>query len=191
MTAPQHVRIAITLDSGEVRIMLFLTFGRGTILPAYARWRDDDARTGWWVRAPDPAAIIDEVSRTFPPRDLDGNVLPQPTTWRVISAADVPTDRTFRGAWKDDGTKVVVEMKKAREIHRDNMRRARRPLLDQLDVEYQRADERGDDAGKRQIAARKQELRDVTAHPAIEAAPTPERLRAVWPDVLEQSEEKR
>ena len=53
-----------------------------------------------------------------------------------------------------------------------------------LDVEYQHADERGDVAEKARIAAKKQALRDVTADPAIEAAQTPEALKAVWPDIL-------
>lgn len=34
------------------------------------------------------------------------------------------------------------------------------------------------------IAAKKQALRDVTADPAIEAALTPEALKAAWPEAL-------
>ena len=35
-----------------------------------------------------------------------------------------------------------------------------------------------------EIEAQKQSLRDATADPAIEAAQTPEALKAVWPSVL-------
>jgi hypothetical protein len=102
---------------------------------------------------------------------------------REISADEVPRDRSFRNAWTDDGS-LSVDMDKAREIHRDNLRRLRAPLLTRLDVEYQRADEGGDGQRKRQVMAQKQALRDVTADPAIDAAQTPDELAAVLPAML-------
>jgi hypothetical protein len=102
---------------------------------------------------------------------------------REISADEVPQDRTFRDAWTDDGS-LSVDLDRAREIHRDNLRRLRAPLLTRLDVEYQRADEAGDGPRKRQVAAQKQALRDVTADPAIDAARTPDELEAILPAIL-------
>ena len=101
-----------------------------------------------------------------------------------VSDVEIPDDRDFRDAWKDTGSGVVIVMSKAREIHKSKLRKLRTPKLAALDVEYQRADEAGDVAGKKQIAARKQALRDVTADPRIAAATTPEQLKAVIPDVL-------
>ncbi|TWT11879.1 hypothetical protein FQU96_14705 [Reyranella sp. CPCC 100927] len=72
-------------------------------------------------------------------------------------------------------------MPRAREIWRGKIRQARAPLLAVLDVEYQRADERGDADAKATIVARKQVLRDAPNDPAIEAAQTVDDLRAVWP----------
>ena len=95
---------------------------------------------------------------------------------RIIEDADIPSDRHFRNAWAYDGT-IKVDMPKAREIHKNNLRRERTPLLAALDVEYQRADESGDTAKKRAIAAEKQALRDITQHPGIAAAATPEELK--------------
>lgn len=103
---------------------------------------------------------------------------------RFVAAETIPADRTFRDAWTDAGS-VVVDMPKARELHKDTLRRLRAPLLAALDVDYQRADELNDTAAKQDIAARKQALRDVTADPAIEAAKTPEELKAVMPDALQ------
>jgi len=100
---------------------------------------------------------------------------------REIDPKDIPQDRTFRDAWTPS---LTVDMAKARNIWRDRMRRARTPKLAALDVEYQRADEAGDILKKRDVAARKQALRDVTNDPRIDAAQTPEALKAVWPDVL-------
>lgn len=100
---------------------------------------------------------------------------------RFINADQIPTDRTFRNAWKAD---LSVDMGKARDIYRDRLRWLRKPFLEALDIEYQRADETKDEARKAEIVAKKNILRDVTNDPAIEAAATPEELKAVLPDVL-------
>ena len=83
---------------------------------------------------------------------------------------------------------INVNMTKAREIKRDQLRAERKPLLEQLDVEFMRAQEQGDQAKADEIAAKKQALRDVTDDPAIDAATTPEELKAVRPSVLEETE---
>lgn len=100
-----------------------------------------------------------------------------PTAWRRCTLGDFPADPTFRNAWVDTGKAVSVDMPKAREIHRANLRVIRAPMLAALDVAYQRADERGDMAEKAAVAAKKQALRDVTADPSIDAAMTPEQLK--------------
>lgn len=104
--------------------------------------------------------------------------------WRFIQPDEIPNDRTFREAWRIPAPRaaITVDMPAAREIHRDRMRVVRAPLLAQLDVEYQRADETGED--KSPVVARKQELRDVTDDPALEIAATPDELKAVWPACL-------
>jgi hypothetical protein len=104
-------------------------------------------------------------------------------SWRELSDDELPADRYFRSAWKDVG-KIEVDMPKARDIHRDRLREMRAPKLAALDIEYQRADEAGDAERKRAIAAQKQALRDVTADPAIDAAQTPDELKAVVPVIL-------
>jgi hypothetical protein len=77
---------------------------------------------------------------------------------------------------------ITINMEKARDVHRDRMRFARKPMFADLDIEFQRAFETGADTSE--IVAKKQALRDVTIDPAIEAAQTPDELRAVWPDIL-------
>jgi hypothetical protein len=100
---------------------------------------------------------------------------------REITLAELPQDRTFRDAWGHD---LKPDIEKSRNIHRDRMRKARAPLLAELDVAYQRADETGDTKAKKDIAAKKAALRDVTKASAIDQAKTVEALLAVWPDVL-------
>lgn len=97
-------------------------------------------------------------------------------SWKIIEKKDVPEDRTFRNAWKHD---LSVDMPKAREIHKDKLRRDRAPLMAALDIEAIRANEEGDKAKKAGVVARKKVLRDITKHPSIEAASTPEELKAI------------
>lgn len=110
------------------------------------------------------------------PQDAS-NVTQLPDDWAA------PDDRTFRDAWEFEDGEVVCNMDKAREIHREYMRQARKPLLDALDVEFHRAYK--DPTKQDEIEAKKQALRDVTDEPDIEIASTPEELKAVWPEVLE------
>jgi hypothetical protein len=105
------------------------------------------------------------------------------TGFRVATKEEIPTDRTFRQAWRDTGT-VEVDMPTAREIHRERIRLARAPKLAELDIAYLRATEDQDPIGE-DIIGEKQALRDATDDPRIEAAETPEELKAVWPKGLE------
>ena len=73
---------------------------------------------------------------------------------------------------------INVNMTKARDIHRDKVRQARNPRLAAKDVEFQRALETG--ANTAAIVAAKQALRDAPASAAIEAATTPDELKASW-----------
>ena len=95
---------------------------------------------------------------------------------------EIPTDRTFRNAWKAGVGAVEHDMAKCREIHKDRLRVLRAPKLAAADVEFMKALEAGQPTS--QIVAYKQALRDVTADPAIEAAKSPEELKAVLPSVL-------
>lgn len=94
-------------------------------------------------------------------------------------------DRTFRNAWVKSKKGVIdIDIAKARAIHRDHLRKARDQQLTALDVTFMIAVEKNDNAKKNEIAAKKQRLRDAPAHPAIDAAKTPEELKALTLDVL-------
>ena len=104
---------------------------------------------------------------------------------RVVEAADIPADRSYRNAWKDTGSGMVThDMAKAREIHKNKLRELRGQKLAALDIDYLRADEVGNATLKAQIAQQKQTLRDVTIDPAITAAQTVEELKLAIPEVL-------
>ena len=73
---------------------------------------------------------------------------------------------------------ISLNLAKAKEIHKNNIRAARQPLLQSLDVDFQRALEQGNDTAA--IAAQKQALRNAPADPAIEAAASADELKATW-----------
>jgi hypothetical protein len=103
---------------------------------------------------------------------------------RDASSLKTPNDRTFRGAWQFNGDAVEVDMAKARDIHRDNLRAEREPRFAALDADWFRAAETNDTTAQADIAAQKQALRDVTEDARIESAATPEDLTALTLDVL-------
>ena len=96
---------------------------------------------------------------------------------RDAASLTVPTDRTFRGAWAFNEAVIEVDMAKARDIHKDNLRAERKPRLEALDVDYMKALEAG--SGADAIAAQKATLRDITSDSRIAAASTPDALKAL------------
>ena len=71
-----------------------------------------------------------------------------------------------------------IDMAKAKEIHKNNIRTARTPKLAELDIEFQKALETG--ASTTDIVAKKQALRDAPADSGIASANSAEALKAQW-----------
>ena len=71
-----------------------------------------------------------------------------------------------------------IDMAKAREIHKNKIREARKPLLESLDVEFQKAQETS--ASTTDIVAKKNALRDAPADSGIAAASDATALKAQW-----------
>lgn len=71
-----------------------------------------------------------------------------------------------------------IDMAKAKEIHKDNIRLARAEKFKELDIEFQKALETG--ASTTDIVAKKNALRDAPADSAIDAASDTTALKAQW-----------
>ena len=79
-----------------------------------------------------------------------------------------------------------IDMAKAREIHKTNIRAAREEKFKELDIEFQKALETG--ASTTDIVAKKQALRDAPADSDIAAASDTDALKAQWKtDILGSS----
>ena len=71
-----------------------------------------------------------------------------------------------------------IDMAKAREIHKTNIRMTREPKLAELDIEFQKAQEASADITT--IVANKQALRDAPAAVGITTAANTTELKAQW-----------
>ena len=71
-----------------------------------------------------------------------------------------------------------IDMAKARESHKTNIRLARTSKLEELDIEFQKALETG--SSTTDIATKKQALRDAPADSDIAAASDAAALKAQW-----------
>jgi len=71
-----------------------------------------------------------------------------------------------------------IDMAKAKEIHKTNIRNARISKFAELDIEFQKALETG--ASTSDIVAKKQALRDAPADSGIDAASDADALKSQW-----------
>ena len=96
----------------------------------------------------------------LPIEEVAAKDVPEGVAYEIVEDDAIPADRFFRNAWVANGAAVDVDLDKAKEIQKNKLREARKPLLEKLDVDFVRALELGGDTAS--IAAQKQALRDVT-----------------------------
>jgi|TARA_E500000318_G_C3474259_1_gene177763 hypothetical protein len=71
---------------------------------------------------------------------------------------------------------IKIDITKSKNIWKDKIRLARKPKLEELDVEFVKAQETGADTSA--IVAKKKELRDFPAQ--VDSATTTDEIKAVW-----------
>jgi len=71
---------------------------------------------------------------------------------------------------------ITVNINKAKEIWKDKIRVARKPKLEELDVEFIKAQETSSDTSA--IVTKKQELRDYPTQ--VDSATTTDEIKVVW-----------
>ena len=104
--------------------------------------------------------------------------LPDGTSYEIVDDSVIPTDRSFRNAWKQNNKTIETDMSKAREIHKTNIIEARVAKFAELDVEFQKALETS--SSTTDIVAKKQALRDAPAASGISTAASEADLKAQW-----------
>ena len=134
--------------------------------------------------------LIPMAASSLSLEQMQSKDVPSQSPSRIIPFIDIPDDHTFRNAWEADFENyqgVSVSMEKARLITQDLIREARRPVLEKLDIEYQRATETEDKNRMKEVASWKQLLRDLPASPAIQEAKTPEELENLARNAVQET----
>ena len=111
-------------------------------------------------------------------------LLKQPFNIRGIGPVDLPIDRVFRDAWKDSGSKISVDMPKARVIHMSRIREARNKKLDLLDKDWMKEMGQEGPPAADIIETRREALRNIPATFDLDRYQTPEDLETAWPPDL-------
>ncbi len=104
--------------------------------------------------------------------------VPSGLSYEIVEDSAIPSDRSFRNAWKQNSKTIETDMTKAKEIHKTNIRNARTPKLVELDVEFQKALETS--SSTTDIVSKKKALRDAPADSGIASAKTEAELKAQW-----------
>ena len=120
------------------------------------------------------------VSIIIPAGDVNDAIkdVPSGLSYEIVEDSAIPIDRSFRNAWKQNGKTIETDITKAKEIHKANIRLARKDKLAELDIEFQKALETS--ASTTDIVSKKQALRDAPADSAIASAKTEAQLKAQW-----------
>ena len=81
---------------------------------------------------------------------------------------------------------ITINLTKAKDIAKNNLRTERAPVLASLDVSFMRAVESGNTSLQTAIAEQKQELRDITTHSSITGANDVATLKTAMTTLIEQ-----
>tara|TARA_R100000329_G_scaffold141304_1_gene124059 strand:- start:354 stop:809 length:456 start_codon:yes stop_codon:yes gene_type:complete len=121
-----------------------------------------------------------QVAVLYPIEALENCIkdVPSGLDYFIIEDDDIPKNTFFERAWKIVDGKIEMDITKAREVHRENIRNARQEKLAELDIEFQRALETSADTSA--IVAKKKALRDAPSDSAIDAAKDEAGLKAQW-----------
>lgn len=124
-----------------------------------------------------------QVAVIIPTGDVYSAVkdVPKNVPYKIVSSLNIDNDY-FNAYEYDDTDGAKVNLEKAKAIHKDKWREARKPKLEKLDIDFMKAVEVGDSQKQSEIAAQKQALRDVTNTPLD--GTTLEEIKAVWPAIL-------
>jgi hypothetical protein len=124
-----------------------------------------------------------QVAIVIPTGDVNDAIkdVPKDTPYKIVDSVEIDND--YFNAYEFDselGSKLNAD--KAKELHKDKWRSARKSKLEALDIAFMKAVESGDAVKQAEIATNKQALRDVTNTEIIGS--TIEEIKSVWPEIL-------
>ena len=129
----------------------------------------------------EPSGQVAVLYPILPVEDCIKDV-PDGLSYHIVEDSEIPKNTFFERAWKIVDGKIEMDITKAKEVHRENIRNARQEKLAELDIEFQRALETSSDTSL--IVANKQALRDAPAAAGIATATTTDELKAQWDSTI-------
>lgn len=138
---------------------------------------------------PAPKEALEKVLGPLTDEQYEAHVRKRSIPTDAINVHDVEdesflTDREFRDAWISNGSAILHNLEKAKDIQLKRIRLARESKLEVLDKEFMLAIERGDDVAKLKVTADKQTLRDITEPLKALVPISIEDIRAAFPAEL-------
>jgi len=126
---------------------------------------------------PDGGVAVVIPSGELPIEQVLAKDVPEGVEAEIVEIANVPSDRTFRGAWEKSGRNVVTNLTKAKDIAHDKRRAARAKEFAPLDVEATIPSRAS------QAEAARQNIRDKydVIQTQMDAATTVEELKSLLP----------
>ena len=106
--------------------------------------------------------------------ELAAKDVPDGKAYKIVEDSAVSTDRTFRDAWENYES-ITTSLPKAKEITKKRLRLERKPLLEEQDILFIRAQETSADTTA--IVTEKQRLRDITT--SADSASTLDELKGL------------
>ena len=121
---------------------------------------------------------------------LQEKVLPiGATNVQRIEVEEVPTNRAFRDAWRQDvAGKIETDMPLARDIHMQKIRNARVGNMHELDIQWNKHTGQGNTTAAAAVESQRQELRDLPETFDLSVHTTPEELYDAWPAIITRPE---
>jgi hypothetical protein len=125
-------------------------------------------------------AVIIPVDTSLSIEEIAAKDVPEGVLYTILDSLEGVDNNYFDGYIYQEGA-AVPDIAMCKQIHLDKFRAARAPKLAALDVAFMRAVEQADSAKQAEIAAAKQELRDVTKIELPNDLPS---LKEAWPSIL-------
>jgi len=86
-------------------------------------------------------SVIHPADATLSMEKIAEISVPSGTSYKIVNASSIPSDRIFRNAWKEGSTKVSVDIPKAKELTHEARRFARDGEMAPFDLKVTIPDE--------------------------------------------------
>lgn len=117
-------------------------------------------------------------------RALAKDVPPDALNVQVVERKSLPDDLRFRNAWTQRGRKVEVPVNKAKGVLIEEVRRARKKKLEELDRDWMKAKGQKKEKEADDVEKVRQKLRDLPQEIADQAFETVDQVANYWPEDL-------